>query len=92
MNKYWTRLVFQSPYDLASLTPNTASPSTPKGTSLAASFGAKTMARTARPSSAGMSPCAPPAITAADIATGSSSRPRPRARMRPRSPSGRGTW
>src|SRR3984957_14324544 len=38
------------------------------------------MARTARPSSAGMSPCAPPAITAAAIAMGSNSRPQPRLR------------
>src|ERR1700722_20991141 len=38
------------------------------------------MAKTARPSSAGMSPCAPPAITAAAIAMGSNSRPQPRLR------------
>ena len=38
------------------------------------------------PSSAGMSPCAPPAIAAAAIATGSSSRPQPRARIHPRRP------
>ena len=43
------------------------------------------------PFAAGVPPCAPPAITAADIATGSSSRARPRSRMRPRRPSGRGT-
>jgi hypothetical protein len=38
------------------MTPKTASPSTPKGTSLAASSGAKTMARAAMPSSAGIRP------------------------------------